>query len=192
MHPRTIEILDYCDREAEQIRSALDAVPADRRDWRPSPTSWSTNDVIAHLAMMERRLAGIFGKVLDEAREAGLRTEADTSPIMPKIDVRRVIDRTTKLNAPDWVNPSVSASVLGWDDFMSSRNAIRDVLVKYDGLALGDVSYPHPILGTLDLYHWFVFIGAHGTRHALQIREIAASMPASGTDSGGTRGTSGA
>jgi hypothetical protein len=173
MHPRTAELLDYCDSQILHLRSAVDAMPAERRDWRPSPTAWSTNDVIAHLTIMERRLAGVLGGALAEARARGLRAESDTSPIMPQVDLSPVLDRTTKITAPDRVDPRHTGDGFTWADFEAARNSVRALLVEHDGMALGDLSHPHPIFGPLDFYHWFAFVGAHGTRHAAQILEIA-------------------
>jgi len=173
MHPRTTELLEYCDSQMRHLRSAVDAMPADRRDWRPSPTAWSTNDVIAHLTIMERRLAGILGAALADARAHGLRAESDTSPIMPTIELGHVLDRTTKITAPDRVDPRHTGDVVTWEDFAQARNAVRTVLIENDGLALGELTHPHPVFGPLDFYHWFAFVGAHGTRHAAQILEIA-------------------
>jgi hypothetical protein len=38
------------------------------------------------------------------------------------------------------------------------------------------VVVPHPALGDQNLYQWIAFVGAHESRHAAQIREIAAAL----------------
>jgi hypothetical protein len=173
MHSRTTELIDYCDSQMLHLRAAVDAVPADRRDWRSSPAAWSTNDVITHLTIMERRLTGILGGALTDARARGLKTESDTSPIMPSIDLSAVLDRTTKITAPDRVDPRHTGDKATWEEFESARSAVRALIVEHDGMALGELSHPHPVFGPLDFYHWFAFVAAHGTRHAAQILEIA-------------------
>jgi hypothetical protein len=45
-----------------------------------------------------------------------------------------------------------------------------------DGVALSDVSAPHPALGPLNGYQWFLFLAAHEGRHTAQIREITAAI----------------
>jgi hypothetical protein len=48
--------------------------------------------------------------------------------------------------------------------------------VSCDGLALSQVGFPHPALGTLNLYQWLLFSAGHHARHAAQIREIATQL----------------
>jgi hypothetical protein len=178
MHPRTTELLGYLDSQYESLRVTFESVPAEQRTQRPSTTAWSVDDVIAHLAILEHRLAGIFDAALIEARTQGLRTETDMSPVLPTIDVTSVLDRRHKIVAPDRVDPRHTGDHLGWSDFESARGSIKKVLLEHDGFALGEVSRPHPVFGPLNLYNWFAFVAAHGTRHAEQIREIVATPTA--------------
>ena len=175
MHPRTNELLDYIDSQHEHLRSTYESVPADQRDRRSSPSSWSVNDVVCHLAILEARLAGVLAKLLSEARTTGLRAETDTSPLLSTIDVTPVLDRNAKITAPDRVDPTKTGDALGWSDYERAHSAMREVLVANDGFALNDVLHPHPVFGPLGGYQWFAFTGAHAARHAAQIREIAAT-----------------
>lgn len=174
MHPRTSELLDYLDSQYEQLRLTYESIPAAQRNRRPSPTSWSPDDVVCHLAIMEARLAGILGKLLSDARAGGLRAETDPSPLLATIDVAPVLDRGTKITAPDRVDPIKTGDALDWFAYQTARAAMRDVLMANDGYALNDVTHPHPVFGPLGAYQWFAFAGAHTARHAEQIRETAA------------------
>jgi hypothetical protein len=49
-------------------------------------------------------------------------------------------------------------------------------VVAHDGIAIDAVTHPHPVLGVIDAYQWFIFIGSHEARHAEQIREIATAL----------------
>lgn len=51
-----------------------------------------------------------------------------------------------------------------------------DLVREYDGLALGSVTAPHPVLGEIDVYQWLLFLGAHEGRHADQVREIGEAL----------------
>jgi hypothetical protein len=42
-------------------------------------------------------------------------------------------------------------------------------------MALCEVSAPHPAVGSLNGYQWFLFLAAHEGRHTAQIREIMAA-----------------
>jgi hypothetical protein len=57
-----------------------------------------------------------------------------------------------------------------------SRRTLRASLPALDGLALGEISYAHPLLGRLTIYQWLLFLGQHEARHADQIREIAGRL----------------
>ncbi len=59
-----------------------------------------------------------------------------------------------------------------WEELEAATDALRKAVGAADGLALGEVHAPHPALGSLNLYQWLIFIGAHEARHADQIREI--------------------
>ena len=45
------------------------------------------------------------------------------------------------------------------------------------GRNMGEYYWPHPALGTLNVYEWLQFIASHEVRHTKQMREIAASLP---------------
>ena len=59
-----------------------------------------------------------------------------------------------------------------------SRRALTDAASAADGLALGTITFPHPLMGSLTLYQWILFVGQHELRHAGQIRSISAHMGA--------------
>lgn len=173
MHPRTIELCNYLAVQHSNLRAAFDAIPPERRSRRPSPDQWSPADVIGHLAILESRVADIFSTLISEARARGLRAEPDTSPVLPTIDVTRVLDRSTKFVAPDRVDPRKTPTCLAWSDYERAHDQLTAIVRQTDGLALADVMYPHPIFGSLNLYEWIAFTGAHAARHTEQIRESA-------------------
>jgi hypothetical protein len=41
---------------------------------------------------------------------------------------------------------------------------------------LGELTQKHPVLGTLNLYQWVLFVAAHEARHTAQIREIVQAV----------------
>ena len=56
-----------------------------------------------------------------------------------------------------------------------TRANLRDLVIAYDGMAIGAVAHPHPVLGIINGYQWVDFIGIHEARHTAQIRELARS-----------------
>ena len=64
----------------------------------------------------------------------------------------------------------------GLAGLVESRQALLSALTAADGLALDEITQPHPLFGTLNLYQWVLFVGQHEARHTAQIREIAGRL----------------
>jgi hypothetical protein len=173
MHPRTRELLDYLDQQRAVLRTAFDAVPPSMRDRAPAPGSWSAAGVVEHMAIVGQLVAH---RLTTNVASAHPGPETSTDPILPHLNVSRVLDRNTKVNAPDPLQPTGLSPEAAWTAIETSGATIRAALTATDGLALGDVSWPHPLLGPLTAYQWIAFHGAHEARHAAQIREIAGTL----------------
>jgi uncharacterized damage-inducible protein DinB len=174
MHPRTEELLHHLDTQHERLRAAVERVSPDRREVKPSADRWSVAEVVEHLSIVERRLERVFTSKLAEARAAGLGPERDQSPVVGTIDMDRVLDRSRRIRASEGALPSGKLDVgAAWAALERSRQALRDSVAQSDGLALGDVVQPHPVLGPINLYQWIAFVGAHEARHTAQIIELS-------------------
>jgi hypothetical protein len=173
MHPRTQEILTCLDTELAGLRTAVDSVAPARRGERPAPDRWSVAEVLEHLAMVENAVLKACARQLDAARAAGLPAESETTPILPSLPPERVADRERAWTAPDRLVPKGIDADAAWREIEGARARLIDFVHASDGLALGQVSFPHPILGALNVYQWLLFAAGHHARHAAQIREIA-------------------
>jgi hypothetical protein len=178
MHPRTRELLEYLDNQRAVLRTAFEAIPAPLRERAPATGRWSTAAVIEHLAIVETRVTGRLSALISEAKVAGLGAEPNSEPVLQTINVGRIIDRSTKLAAPDAIQPTGLGADAAWTALEEAGKGVRDLVNATDGLALGTLSMPHPVFGPSSAYHWFAFVGAHEARHAAQIREIADALPA--------------
>jgi hypothetical protein len=172
MHPRTAELLDYLDAADADLRAAYDAVPAERRAARPAPDRWSPAEIVHHLALVERRVTQRIAALVEQAR--ALPPESDVSPVLPTLGARRLVDRTRRIVAGEASTPHDTDADHVWDELGDARRALKDVVASGDGVALGQVSAPHPALGEINGYDWVAFVGAHEMRHAEQIREMLA------------------
>jgi len=176
MHPRTRELLTHFDAHRAILRSAFDSVPSDRRNKPPEPGRWSTANIVEHLAIVEGRMAGILSSRIREEREAGLVSETNVEPVLPDLDVVRVLDRTTRVQAPEFALPTGMDSTAAWTQLEVATAALRAMLLSGDGLALTNVIHPHSKLGPMSVYHWIAFLAAHESRHAAQIREMSGTV----------------
>ena len=174
MHPRSEEVLNYLDAQRNELRAAIDSVPLAARNAQPTADQWSVAQVLDHLTMIDKRVAAGFGKWIAEAQAKGLGAEIETSSVLNSVPSALITDRSRKFNAPEEIRPrsDVDAEV-AWTELEQARAKLRAAFLAGDGLALGQVVQPHPVLGPINVYQWALFVGSHEARHALQIREIA-------------------
>ena len=177
MQPRITEVLEFLDRQRAGLIAAVEEVPPALTSRQPSPGRWSVAQVVAHLAIVESGITGLFRKAVDQARADGVGAERDSSPILPTLDLDRLLDRERALAAGQRSLPPDAPDV---DQELSTLTRTREILrrsvIRADGLALGELTAPHPLLGTLNLYQWLIFLGAHEARHTAQIREAASVL----------------
>src|SRR5262245_8229305 len=177
MHTHLTEVLSRLDRARATLRSAVDAIPPAQQRQRPAPDRWSAAEVLEHLTMVERIFGGRIIKAVDEARTAGLASEAHPRSPLPDPVEQRMADRVNKRQAPETAHPTGNVDVAtGWATLQSNDAALRAALAGCDGLALSQVTLDHPSFGTMTVYQWVELMAAHEGRHTEQIREIAAAI----------------
>lgn len=175
-HPRVQELLDELTHRRAELREAVDTIAPELRDRRPAPDRWSVAEVLEHLAIVETRVVDRLAAKLAEARAAGIHAETDTTPVMPTVDMARLLDRSRAVTAPEVLHPRGLTADAAWAALEQSRHRFRQTLDSGDGLALGTLTMQHPALGQLTLYQWIGSMAGHEARHAAQIREIGAAL----------------
>jgi hypothetical protein len=159
------------------LREAVELVPRSHRQTRPAPDRWSTAEVIAHLALVELRIAQLLGAL--GAAAPHLHDADDVAP-SAAVDMERLLDRTLRFEAPAPLHPPRDAEAdAGWAALEGARESLHAAMRAVDGRALGAVTRPHPALGVLNGYQWIASVAGHEARHAAQIREIASALAAS-------------
>jgi DinB superfamily len=171
MHPRIAQLLDYIDRQADVLRAEFEAIPPERRSIRPVPDRWSPAEVVHHVVIVERRLTKRLETLIEQAR--ALPPERDTSSVFGVVDTDRVEVRGQRFKTGELAEPRDTDPSRVWSEFESARRDLKGVVASADGLAMSDVSAPHPALGPLTGYGWIAFAGSHAARHAAQIKEDA-------------------
>jgi hypothetical protein len=179
MHPRIEEVLNYLDTERSALRDAVELVPSALRNQSPGPDRWSVAQVLQHLASVENRIGMAMTKWIADARTGGTGPETETSSVVNNVLVQAIADRSKRRDAPEEFRPPGDADAeSAWAALERSRKTLRAAILAGDGLALGGVVQPHPVLGPIDLYQWALFEGSHEARHTGQIREIAEELNA--------------
>ncbi|CAN5913487.1 DinB family protein [soil metagenome] len=176
MHPRLTELLDYLDVTRASVLGAASMVPRERWGVRPAPDRWSVAEICWHLQRVESGVAKLIRKRASEARAAGHPEEPADSPLRGTRDRFGLVDRTRRLEAPSSVAPPESLPAGDAQRLLEeSRTMLRAAIAEADGLALGLIMHPHPVVGEINLYDWILFVGLHEQRHLQQIGEVAAA-----------------
>ena len=177
MHSRLTELFNYLDQEYADLLTTVAAAPKDRLNRHPAPGRWSIAQILEHLVIVERRATELAVKLADKAVAGGIPKETETGPILMAIDTRRITDRSRRVKAPEVFLPpgklSPDESLNALDE---AHRQFKLAAAKGDGLALREISYPHPWLGSLNAYEWIAFVAAHMARHTEQIREVSVQL----------------
>lgn len=177
LHPRLAELVDYIAGRRTVLLAAVSAVPEALRDHRLSAETWSVAQVLEHLHRSESGIARLFARSVERARAAGATAESELSSLLGSLDSFGFIRRDRRLKAPDFVFPrgeyNAAEALVA---LAASRQALLTAVGEGDGLALGEITFPHPLLGPLNLYQWVLFVGQHEARHAAQIEEIGRAL----------------
>ena len=170
LHPRLAEIVDLAAIARAELRAVVDPLDVETLSRRPAVDQWSPAEVLEHLRIVEINVVKLFRKLVPVAKANGLAAETGTSSVLHLLDDRHQLYGDTKLEAPELVRPvdvdphTVRASL------EDSRRALIEAVAIGDGLALGEITFPHPRLGTLNFYEWLLFIPLHERRHLRQIQ----------------------
>lgn len=152
---------------------AVSGLTSPQAAFRAAGDSWSVADISEHLATFEGRLTGWMEKF--DRLPASERPAADNPEGKDAKIVRIVASRGRKVQAPEQVRPTGRFSSL--DDAVASFTSARDAniaTVAEQNVDFRAKALPHPFLGPLDLYQWFLFAAAHAERHTKQILEVKA------------------
>ena len=174
MHPRIREVVEALDSRRAELARAVNEVPTSARERRPSEDRWSVAEVLEHLALVEENIPQRVKALVTEQRT---NPERESTSIAETIDSAFMLDRSKKRVAREAMQPRSGVdAAAAWTRLERARQVTHETLRELDGVALSDVSAPHPALGPLNGYQWFLFLAAHEGRHTAQIREITAAI----------------
>ena len=177
MHPRIIELLDYAELQRVALFAAVSLVPEPLRDRRNDPETWSAAEVLEHLHRVESGITWLLRRSVERAKVSGLDRETELGSMLGSLDALRLQDRSRRINAPELVMPRGELTAAqGVAALMESRQGLVSLLQEADGLALGQITQAHPLLGPLNMYQWVLFVGQHEARHASQLQDIARQL----------------
>ena len=176
MHQALADVVARLDLTRDDLRLAIDAIPAPLRDERPGLDRWSVAEIVEHLALVEERYATIVSDSLADVKRLGRPADGSARVPLPDHLETLLANRSARRPAPEPFHPTGVPFDAAWAKAGGVRAAFRTLLSGADGLALHEAVYDHPRFGTLNAYQWVEFVAAHERRHLDQVRENAAQL----------------
>ncbi len=172
LHPRIAEIIDVLEHAHRDLVEVVTAIPEARRDAPGDNGKWSVAQHLEHLAMVEDGAGRLMSKLIKEVAARDER-ETETSSLLGSLDRYQVWTTTRKIVAPEMVQPREGLSAAdALARLTTARTRMIGALQKASGLALASVTFPHPVVGPLNVYQWGLISAQHERRHLEQIRAL--------------------
>jgi hypothetical protein len=177
MHPRLAELVIYADLQRKALLAAVSLIPEPLRDRRLHAECWSVAEVLEHLHRVETGITRLLTRGIERAKAAGAAPEHEVTSVLGSLDSFGLTQRFSRVNAPEPVMPRGElTAVQAVAALEESRRGLLAAVALGDGLALGAISYPHALIGMLNLYQWILFVGQHEARHVKQIQELGRGL----------------
>jgi hypothetical protein len=148
--------------------ATADAFEATSWRQRPDPSRWSAAEVTGHLIKVERGVVRKSDQLMHEP--------ARPRPLLKRLHFPMffVEARLVRRKAPSIVLPeTVSDKEEMLAELRDTRERTLAFMQTTSDKDLARYFFPHPFLGTLDVYEWLQLIASHQLRHVKQLREIA-------------------
>jgi uncharacterized damage-inducible protein DinB len=136
-------------------------------EFKMTPTSWSVEEVVMHLAIAEPQYWDQFKQSLAKPVQPDFKPQAtDVAMLWYGID-RTQRTTTGEARVPRDQFPTMKAS-------LASFKKLRAEMMKTAKDTPEDLRGRPFLTSSQDLYQWFLMISSHSHRHIMQIREIKA------------------
>jgi hypothetical protein len=138
-----------------------------RLKFKMTPSSWSVEEVVMHLAIAEPQYWSQLKESLGKPVQPGFTPQAtDVAMLWYGID-RTQRTTTGEARVPRDQFPTMKAS-------LASFKKLRAEMISMAKDTQEDLRGRQFLTSTQDVYQWFLMISAHAQRHILQIREVKA------------------
>jgi uncharacterized damage-inducible protein DinB len=157
-----------------QLLRAADLVPAEHWRTRPGDDRWSACELIAHLATVERFILQSADRISQKRPKEWPFYRRFHLPLLV------VEKRWIRRKSPIPVEPE---SLGNKEEMLGTLREARERTLAFmdetKGRDLSAHRWPHPFIGTLNVYEWLQFLASHEIRHTKQMLEIADGLPKS-------------
>jgi len=166
------QLIQLLDTTQEGLMKSVSGISESQSTFKPSPHAWSVAGIVEHLAIAEERVIGRMTQLLASAPSESQNGESASSDT---VLFYKVVDRSTKVQAPDPIQPTGKSLADSLERLRSSQVTIS-ALIRSAPSDFRERSIPHPALGRLDSHQWLVALAGHRCRHMEQIIETKAAQ----------------
>lgn len=173
MNNKLREIAEEITQQRQKLLQVVGDLSQRQLDFQPAPETWSIGEVLHHLFLIETLITKMAGRLLEQAQQAELQSDlkGEDSALHALDHLREVSQNKFKTIPQTSPHAGMAKSEL-FILLQQSRIALLRVMNAAAEYDLNLLSFPHPFLGELDLYQWFLFAGRHEQRHRQQIRGV--------------------
>lgn len=177
MSSHSHELLTHLEQTRAALRQAVDSVPSAYREQRPAPDRWSVAEVLEHLAITERRIAGRLAEALKAAQANPSATAGAPMFSIDRGQQAQFADRSQRFKTNEASEPKGGMTAeAAWAELEKVRADVVGLVRESDPFSLSEPIAPHPRFGPWTFRQWVAFAGGHAVRHADQIREITTAL----------------
>ncbi len=149
------------------LESEVNGLSDAQLKFKMTPTSWSVEEVVMHLAIAEPQYWSQFKESLAKPANPDFKPQAtDAQMLWYGID-RTQRTTTGEARVPRDQFPTMKAS-------LASFKKLRAEMMKTAKESQEDLRGRQFLTASQDLYQWFLMISTHSQRHIMQIREVKA------------------
>ena len=162
------ELLQRIGNARESLMAAVSDLSEQQANFKPSPEAWSVAGIAEHLAIIEDFVVMRVEKMISEPDDGNFK-ESDV------VLFDKVVDRTTKIQAPERVHPTGKSLGSSMERLAATRARISELIRSAPDGHFRHHSMHHPVFGPMDGHQWLVATAGHCLRHTRQIIETKAA-----------------
>jgi DinB superfamily len=159
------------------VEKKIRPLSEDQQNWKPNPSTWSLNEIFAHLNSYARFYHQAFETAIDSTKFKSPTKNFLSSPLgkaaWNSMKLGRAKNVKRKFKSPRSYNPSFSSEILvgkDWKDFIQHQNKLLDLFSKAKLVNIKRTKIPLSISKIIKfrLGDAFNFVVYHNERHVQQ------------------------
>jgi hypothetical protein len=172
------QALEYFDRTKKRIFEVTTGLTDTQWHFKPAADRWSIAENLEHMVTVEERILGPIRELLAQAPPP---PAAFDSALVDQIIFEKIPDRSNKVAAPEFINPSGQLSPADALERLSRNyQRLSEYVASTPGLREHILDSPplkHVTNGAhtcMDGFQWTLALAAHDRRHIGQIVDLQA------------------